>query len=270
MVRTNSVKRVAMMAGMLLVACGSSLALGPAEGGGGGGGALSGPAVQDRKVPGVDGAFGERKAARPGQNEYPPQVVRKALEEALGASAPEGVKATEAQSKKIRELMEAFAAEQKKFMEENRGVMGEGARGARRPGLKGPGGAGGGAGGGEGMGEMTEQERAALMERMREMRDKMPKFADTQTKVWAELNDAQKKAVQVKLDEWRTAQQKKEAERYAQRQTQKQQPTTAPGAAPAGKPETAPAPGKRPLRRPGAAPGGAPVEAPKDAPKSKP
>lgn len=212
----------------LVGAAGTAVAIEPSGG-------LSGPSVQDRKVPGVNGTFGERGDRRPGQYEVPAQVVRQALEEALGPGAPEAVRASDAQHAKVRGLLEAFQVEQRKFMEENRAEMAKyrslgGPR--RKPGEESAKGAPKDprpAGGTGEMSEMTDEQRSEMMERARELREKMPKFADTQTKIWAELSDAQKQAVEARLEAWRTEQQKKEAERYAERQL-KQRENAAPNA----------------------------------------
>ncbi len=238
--------------------------------------ALSGPKVEDRSAPVPGAGFGEKSVEkrRGAGMEIPMQVFMTSVRDALGGEAPEALRVTPEVEAKVRAIAQEFATAQRAFQRENgeairaaRLLQRENGRGAKggpdakpnetKPGENKPGdemrpGAPAGAPMGDPM--MDEQERAAAMERARELREKAPKASDYQKQVWALLSEEQQKAVQVKLDAYKLEREKKAAEAYTKRQLEsKKAPDARPGKAPGAGPSGAPAaPGPAP-KRPGAA-----------------
>ncbi len=170
--------------------------------------ALGGPKVEDRAVPGVQGAgFGtEAKDRKDRTLELPHQVWIKTLRETIGESAPVDLRATSDQEKQIKELNSAFQAEQRKFMEAHRDEFkGMGGRGGPGGPGAGPGGAGGGAPDqpmdADAKDGAKQADRQAMRERLNELRQQGPKAGDVQTKVFALLTPAQQAAFTTNLEE---------------------------------------------------------------------
>jgi DNA-binding MarR family transcriptional regulator len=221
-------RKCGAMAAAVFAAAGltvSSLAE-PGQGAGKGPEALSGPKVEDHAPPGAGPGFGgSPRGRREGGMTIPMPVFMRSVQAALGEDAPEGVRATPEQMARVRAVLDEFNREQREFMREHAEEL----RRLRAAGAEVPRPLRGGRPGSEGepmrdrTDPMSDEDRAAMMERLRELRERGPKPEDSQKKVWTLLTPAQQAAVQARLDEWRAELQRIEAERYAQRQVQQMQ-----------------------------------------------
>lgn len=165
---------------------------------------LKGPKVQDRNVPGVDARFSEegREGARRGAvDRLPPRVFRDALDVVLASDAPANLRVADDKRQTIETLISDFEQSSRAYAQQNREKMQELRKKAgefnrpKRPGQPAEGansekpGAGG--------------ESIAAREELRTLMAGAPKVEDVQTKIWAELNAEQQKAVDAKLQEFR-------------------------------------------------------------------
>jgi hypothetical protein len=186
--------------------------------------ALKGPSVEDRKVPGVEGRFGEggvEKNKLQSEQRIPPRVYRQALE-SLRNTEDQSVRLSADQEAKIQAHVEGFEKSMREFQEANRAKLDElrKARGEARDDDAGRG----------------ADARVAY----RELMASAPKMEDTWTKVWAELTPAQQKAVDARLDEFRERASQMRQDQYVNRRMNRQ------GDQPGGRP-----PEGAPPRRPG-------------------
>lgn len=163
---------------------------------------LKGPQVQDRKVPGVEGKFGEggnEKNKLQSEQRIPPRVYKDALGTLKGDQAPADVRLSAEQEMKLKSIVDEFESSSKAFMQANRAKIAE-LRKARENGEDG--------GGGKG-----DSSRAAY----RDLMQQAPKIEDAWTKVWAELSPAQQNAVNAKLDEFRARASEMRQNEYVQK-----------------------------------------------------
>lgn len=200
---------------------------------------LGGPKVEDRAPPGAGPGFGGApRGRREGAVPIPMPVFIRSVQAAVGESAPEEVRASPEQMDRLRAVLDEFTQAQREFMRENAEQM----RRLRGGGPEAPRPARGGRPAGDAeamrdrMEQMSDEDRAAMAERLRELRERGPNPEDYQKKAWTLLTPAQQAAAQARLDEWRTEQQRIEAERYAQRQVRELQ----------GRDQAAPTPPARP------------------------
>lgn len=195
--------------------------------------ALKGPEVRDRKVPGVEGKFGEggnEKNKLQSEQRIPPRVYKDALGTLKNDDAPADVRLSEAQAAKLKSIMDEFEASSKAFMQANRDKIAE----LRRARESDEGGKGG-------------TSRTAY----RELMQQAPKVEDAWTKVWAELSPAQQKAVDARLDEFRSRASQMRQDEYVQKRLNRKldKPGNGGPAAPA---EGGPGPERRRPDGPGA------------------
>ncbi len=213
---------------------------------------LGGPKVVDQSVPDAPPPGFGNSADRRGMREIPMQAFGRALMEALGPDAPADVRATAEQTEKLRKMVADFTAAQQAFQREHRADLEK----LRQLTGDGPRGRGDRAGDRRNPGDqpapmMDEAERAQLTERARELREKAPQAGDVQKAMWAELNDAQKKAAQAKLDVIRKDMQERSNQQYLERRArQREGGQPQPGSPGAEQRRPGPEP-----RRPGAEPG---------------
>lgn len=226
--------------------------------------ALGGPAVQDRNVPGVAGSFGEgvEGKKRTQAMRLPPQVFRESMNAVMGDDAPADVRVTAEQREKFEGWFDEFQDSVREYQRTHRQEIQElrrktGDQRGRRPG-------GGGGGPQRGAPSQDDQmnaapddkEVAAARDQLRQIMEGAPKIEDIHTKVWAELNEKQKAAVDEKIAVFRERQAQDREENYVRQKTGKK----AEGAEQARQmeQERAAPDGQRPPRRPaadGAAPG---------------
>lgn len=185
---------------------------------------LRGPSVTDKVAPGGHTTFapeagGDRKR---GEREIPHPLFMRALNEALGDNAPEAVRASKELQSKVKAISDEFNQAQRTFAQQNREALakmrseGRGAKKeAKNPKDKPE---------ADSMQEMTDEDRQAMMERMREIREKAPKAADAHTKIWSLLNEPQQKAVEEKLEAFREEARKRENEQYVDRFVKRKAP----------------------------------------------
>lgn len=228
---------------------------------------LGGPAVRDRNVPGVQGSFGEGGEAkkRYQATRLPPNVFKDAMATIMGDDAPADVRVTDAQREKFEgwfeEFQDAARAYQKEHKQEIQDLRRAGAsyNKPKRPGEAAP----------EGAAMTPDDEGAtAARERMRQIMEGSPKVEDIYTKVWSELTEPQRKAVDGRIAEFRERQAQEREENYVRQKAGKkaagaeqarEMERDRPGAPQGepGRPARPPegAPGRRPGNRPGDAPG---------------
>ena len=183
---------------------------------------LGGPTVDTKVAPGSNGTFGSGKASvkARGEREIPHRDFMRAVQEALAAGAPEGVVASPDLEQKLRDISSEFATAQRTYAQKNRESIGQLRqldRPSKKDAKKGPPDAKGDQ---DMKGEapaMSEQDQAAMLERLREVRENAPKAADAHTKIWALLSEPQQAAVQTKLDVIHKEAQGRENQRYVQR-----------------------------------------------------
>lgn len=185
---------------------------------------LRGPSVTDKVAPGGHTTFapeagGDRKR---GEREIPHPLFMRALNEAIGDSAPEAVRASKELQSKLKAISDDFNQAQRTYAQQNREALakmrGEG-RGAKKD-AKNP----KDKPEADSMQEMTDEDRQAMMERMREIREKAPKAADAHTKIWALLSEPQQKAVEERLEVFREEARKRENEQYVDRFVKRKAP----------------------------------------------
>lgn len=207
-------------------------------------GDLGGPKVDPQRIPGQRDTFAPRERRGAAGQEIPPRAFQRILNESLGENAPDAVRATPEQLEKFKaiaaEFESAVRAYQEQHREELQRIRQAGGDRGQRPARRETDGEKGGPRDGRPMGDpmMSEEDRAKLMERAREIRENAPKASDVQTKIWALLREDQQKAVQVGLDKFRAEEQKRRDEDYLRRRTGKDGGKEGPGNA--GRPENAP------------------------------
>ncbi len=166
---------------------------------------LGGPAVNTNTVPGERGEFGGGKGGfkKEGPKEIPHQAFMEAITLAVGPNAPADLRLSDDQRKQVTAASEQFTAAQREFMKNHKGEIDklrtsslkekrtEGGKAAKK----------GDAESAMQPADATPEQRDAMMEEMRQLRDNAPKPGDVHKKIWAVLNPAQQAAVQVKLDE---------------------------------------------------------------------
>lgn len=251
---------------------------------------LRGPRVPERQVPGVDnglgtmeGGFDKKGVAR--EMPIPHREFMRMLNEALGSSAPENIRLSDEQQAAIEKAGREFSEKQRAYAEANRGEIEKlvaqygpevrqltqrlmAARGgmpagadAKRPGKEGakqgdkpsdrPAGSPdpmrGDAPAGSGL---SDEARAEVIAKLKELQAGAPKPEDARTAVWGMLRPEQQAAVQVKVDAFKAEREKQMDERYKEREKKKfeergtkKNPAT-PGAEPAKGRPSADAPGK--------------------------
>jgi len=215
-------------------------------------GVLGGPAVDDLKVPGRGPGFGGEEGFRNREKRMSGEELSRALREALGPNAPEDVRASPELMEKLKAIQTEFRVHQRAYMEQHKDEfqklreLGFDPNKARRDGGNGKGLPPGvnrrpGQPGGEGpqgesmggpMGDMPKEERDAILQQAKALRDNAPKADDAFKESFALLNAEQQKAVQVKLDEFKERRNRREAENYVQRRLRDQD---GPGGSPPGK-----------------------------------
>lgn len=225
--------------------------------------ALRGPEVKDREVPGVREAFAEGEQGKFMRGERMPMpVFLEALKVLNAEDAPATIRATPKQEETVRAMVEKFNQDRREYMQAHQAEMRQmrqaGGPG-RRPGANGPDGQPGmdemnppGAppAGENGAGDQRAR-RQANAEKMRELEQGAPKVEDLYTKVWEELTDTQRKAVDARLDVWRQERSKEREDNYVRQKLGKKGVENAPAARP-GEPMPPGAPGageqaRRPL-----------------------
>lgn len=222
------------------------------------GGSLGGPAVQDRNVPGVAGQFGEgMEGKKRGQAmRLPPQVFRDAMNAVMGDDAPADVRVSAEQREKFEGWFDEFQDSVRAYQREHRAEIQELRRKAGDQRGRRPGGADRGAPAQDPEMSADDKDAAAARDQLRQIMEGAPKIEDIHTKVWAELNEKQKAAVDEKLAVFRERQAQDREENYVRQKASKK----ANGAEQAREMERdrAAEDGQRPPRRPaadGAAPG---------------
>src|SRR5579862_8967084 len=187
------------LAGMALVVM-AGTALGQA----GGDQPLSGPTVTQDRPAGLGGQFAEGKVDRKGPmaDRVPMRLYAQAIDKLRGESAPEGLRLSPDQDKRIAAIEDEFRETMKAYVQKARQEGGLGAR--KRP----------AAGGEEPMvpeGPAGEAQRAKMQELMRNA----PNPTDAQVKIYALLNPGQQKFVEAEVAKGQAEIQKKRAEEYA-------------------------------------------------------
>lgn len=247
---TMMMTRTARSAQLLAIAClvcwaGSAISLAePAT-------PLGGPQVTDKVAPGADGTFGggAAKDKHHATREIPHPMFMAAVRDAIGPTAPESIRASDELTKQVQAIAQDFVKQQREYGANNREALqqmraeGRGGKGDAKKGTP------------DAKPEqdsMTDEQRQAMAEKFRELRDKAPKAGDAHTKIWALLSDDQKKAVQAKLDIAKEEMQKQQNERYIENKVGKGGLKGAPGA-PAKKSEKEAGKAQEPAK-PGASP----------------
>ncbi len=192
--------------------------------------ALRGPEVKDREVPGFAADFGAPDQRRRFMDRIPPEVYRQALAVLTADDAPADVRASAEQETRIKGMTADFEAEVRAYREAHKDEFAElrkqgggPPREGRRPGAGNP---------NEipplRADEMMSPEQKAERQRsegartkLRELMEGAPKPEALYTRIWAELSEPQKKAVQAKLDEFKADQAKRREEQYVRQRTAK-------------------------------------------------
>lgn len=212
-------KRMSFAAWMAAAACGLTggvLADEPKDGDPG----LRGPAVRDRNVPGVEGSFGEGAEGKKRSQamRLPPNVFREAMETIMGEDAPENVRVTPAQREKFEGWFQEFQESARQYQRAHRQEIQDlrkKAGDSNRP--RRPGGAPENA---DAM-KPADEEAAAAQDRMRQLMEGAPRVEDVYTKVWAELTEPQRQAVDGRIAEFRERQAREREENYVRQKSGK-------------------------------------------------
>jgi hypothetical protein len=203
---------------------------------------LKGPTVTDRNVPGSPEDFGMGANRRFGDR-VPPEVFRRAIGVLTAEDAPADLRATPEQRAKFKEMVEGFEDSVRSYRKSHAKKIEElrKAAGDLRPGER-PGQRRQQPGRDDEMkaqAELTPEQQKAREEARAKLRELMagaPKIEDVYTKVWTELSDPQRTAVQAELDKWREEQAKKREDDYVRRQMDKKKPVQRAAARPGAEP----------------------------------
>jgi hypothetical protein len=184
---------------------------------------LKGPSVKDGSVPGEQRRFAGGGGVRERmQGEIPHRLFRQALDSLRGEDVPEGVRLTQDQDRRLREIEQTFFNEMAMFREqhanevrtliaklapEDRRRAAEFLRGPGRPGADRPGpraeteekekAPGGGAG------KADPEAAKVARERLKEILQSAPKAVEVHAKMIAVLSDAQRDAFKANLERLR-------------------------------------------------------------------
>jgi hypothetical protein len=217
---------------------------------------LKGPEVKERAVPGVVNTFGESQERRRMAERIPPEVLREALGVLVGEDVPEAIRATPEQEQQFRSVAERLRAATREYMAKHReelielrkdaNLSGRGAQEidraiGRRPGEARRERARGAdetdaAAAAPMMGEVSEAKQEAARQRLREIMAGAPKIEDAMTRVWEGLSEAQREAVDAKLNEYREREAKRREEMYVRQRVDSRQPEGASARPGAGRP----------------------------------
>jgi hypothetical protein len=190
---------------------------------------LGGPAVKERKIPGVQSSFGG--GAKPGKDGrgIPPEVLQKAIGTLDQEQTPADARLTDAQRDRIKELsdefkdaVEAYRTEHRSEVEEVRRVLGRRGDRRERPKAKGP-------EGDQGMApEPVSPEQAdriaAARAKLADLRANAPNPQDLQTRIWNELTESQRAIVQSELGKWMTEREQDKAREFVRQRLSKNGP----------------------------------------------
>lgn len=204
-----------MMLGLVVVA-GLAVPVGSVSGQTAGAPVLKGPTVTERNVPGADDKFGMGMGDRRGER-VPPEVFRRAIAVILDENAAAKLRATPEQREEIRKLVDGFEESVRKYRRQHakeiaelREAAGEIAR-ERNAGEMRTDGA-----------DLSSEElkkREEAKAKLRELQGAGPKIESVYTKVWTDLSEPQRVAVEKVLDGWRAEQAKRREDAYVRRQT---------------------------------------------------
>ncbi len=217
---------------------------------------LKGPEVKERAVPGVVNTFGESQERRRMAERIPPEVLREALGVLVGEDVPEAIRATPEQEQQFRSVAERLRAATREYMAKHReelielrkdaNLSGRGAQEidraiGRRPGEARRERARGAdetdaAAAAPMMGDVSEAKQEAARQRLREIMAGAPKIEDAMTRVWEGLSEAQREAVDAKLNEYREREAKRREEMYVRQRVDSRQPEGASARPGAGRP----------------------------------
>jgi hypothetical protein len=186
----------------------------------------------------------------------PPEVLREALGVLVGEDVPEAIRAMPEQEQQFRSVAERLRAATREYMAKHReelielrkdaNLSGRGAQEidraiGRRPGEARRERARGAdetdaAAADPMMGEVSEAKQEAARQRLREIMAGAPKIEDAMTRVWEGLSEAQREAVDAKLNEYREREAKRREEMYVRQRVDSRQPEGASARPGAGRP----------------------------------
>jgi len=202
---------------------------------------LAGPQVEEARIPGVESSFSMMKGSRMAQaadRSVPGRVFQRALRSLAGEDVPEDVRLKPDQVEAIRAHVRDFESQRRAYRREHadelsrirsaigdRSRDGRGARDGGAPGLRRqrpdaaladvserP-------DNGDRAQTLSDDERQALIARARQLRRSAPQAIEVQTRVWAELTDAQRAHLERLFEAWHAEQAEKmtrrDQERYA-------------------------------------------------------
>lgn len=205
---------------------------------------LRGPAVDSKRVPGVEDSFSgmEKGGPKNGDRGYPHKAFMDALAKLRGENAPDAVRLTAEQESQIQSLDDEFRKEARTLAEKGKGrgtPPGPDGPGAKKPQQT---------EGAKPAGEVRPLE--AQRPRAEALKVLAPKANEVHSKMWATLTDPQQKFLEGELAEWRKGMEARRGEEYMERRLKDK-------GAEAGKPGE---PGAAAPKKPGA--GGGPADRP--------
>jgi hypothetical protein len=158
---------------------------------------LKGPQVKQTRPPGLDEDFGE--GMKPGKEGMrgpmiPMRAYAEVIDKLRGEKAPEGLRLSEEQEKKIGGIEQEFRDAAREYAQKMRAERGS-----------------------QGDGQPEAKPGEPPREAMRQMMRNGPRPGDYQTQIWAVLSDKQQAYVKVELDKVRDEIQKKRSEEMMQR-----------------------------------------------------
>lgn len=240
--------------------------------------ALKGPSVPDRHVPGVEnglgtmeGGFDKKGVAR--EMPIPHREFMQILLESVGDKAPEAVRVNAEQHEQIEKINREFTEKQRSYIETNKGeidklaekygpevhqlaqrlAFGRGAGMPERGAAKKPGNEAkrgekpAGDAPADGMqaepgSGLSDEARAEVIAKLKELKANAPKAEDARTAIWGVLKPDQQAAVQKRVDAFKAEREKQMDEKYKEREKKKfeergtkKNPATPGAAAPAEK-----------------------------------
>lgn len=190
--------------------------------------ALKGPAVKDRKVPGVAPEFGTSvDGKRRFADRLSPEVFRKALAVLTADNAPADIGATDEQRVQFKRLVDGFEQQVREYRRKHASEFAELRKAAGELGEKPKGknaknnGAADEMSGPMEPNQAEQTQRESAKEKLRQLTEGAPKVESVYTQVWTSLSAPQQKAVDGKLNEFRAEQAKKREDAYVQQKTGK-------------------------------------------------
>lgn len=181
---------------------------------------LGGPEIGKERPPHLQDRFGEGRGDRRdamAERGIPMPAYQRIIGQLRGESAPEGLRLSEDQERKIAAIEQDFRESMRGYAQKARQEAGDGDRPARPRAAR----RGQGDQAGEKPDQMAPPDAEAVRERREEIRRNAPKPQDWQVKMWAVLSAPQQKFVDEQVKAVQAELEKRRGEEYMKRQIER-------------------------------------------------